>query len=290
MNKLTRHFRVLLSKLGLKKKYGLNGSFIELDYTHSLPDYQKEHPSYDRFLPHLVKYLPDNSVVIDVGANIGDTLVAMVGSNSSLEYISIEADDEFFSDLEKNAELLRATNEKLKITTVKQLVGIDVDDVSLAGSGGTKYAVPGGGQLKSKSLDKTLGELNIDQLSLSLLKTDVDGYDWDIIRSSYNVLKHCPYVFFECEYKNDSQLKEYKDLFDELITRGYTKFAFFDNYGQYICTTSAISHILELLAYVERQNLYNSTRTLYYYDILAHSLEHAQEFDRIIDDYNCRSV
>jgi len=39
-----------------------------------LPDDLKHHPKYDRFLPHKAKYIKSNESIIDIGANIVDTL------------------------------------------------------------------------------------------------------------------------------------------------------------------------------------------------------------------------
>jgi len=67
------------------------GVMIKLDSGHVLPAYKKEHINYDRFLPHLVGFINDeDSIVVDIGANYGDTLAALAISNSNLTYICIE--------------------------------------------------------------------------------------------------------------------------------------------------------------------------------------------------------
>ena len=286
LSKLDWYRRVIYSKLGVKRFYEINGFSISIDYMHRLPDYQKNHRDYDRFLPHLVKYLENDSLVIDIGANIGDTLAGMVGSNDKIEYLCIEAAKEFFDELEKNTENIKKQNTSLKIKIVKQLIGKDIDNVNLVGIGGTKHAVLGSGGIKSKSLFHILNDLNLKRERLALLKTDVDGFDWDVIRSSYELLSHNPYIFFECQYDNDEQLKNYKELFKELQVIGYSKFAFFDNYGNYICTLNDLDRAHELLSYIERQNFYKSTRTIYYYDVLVYSSNKVNETKQIIDEYN----
>jgi len=284
--KINWYNRIALAKLGLKRRYEINGADIEIDYTHRLPDYQKRHPFYDRFLPHFVKYLEDDSIVIDVGANVGDTLVGMVGSNENLQYICVEAADDFYNDLKKNADALKGKNGNLKISTVQQFVGMDIDDVSLTGKGGTKHAVIDGGSLKSKSLAAILGEMDVSKDKLSLLKTDVDGFDWDVIRSSYDLLGHHPYIFFECQYDTPNQVDSYKSMFVDLLERGYSGFAFFDNYGQYICSVGDMGDINDLLDYIKRQNFSSSTRTIYYYDVLVFSEDGRKTVAEVIEDYN----
>ena len=167
-------------------------------------------------------------------------------------------------------------------------MGRDITDVGLDGRGGTKHAVVGGGDIKSKTMTSILSDLSVQHSALSLLKTDVDGFDWDVIRSSYEVLKHNPYVYFECQYDNLEQLESYRELFSEMVAIGYSKFAFFDNFGQFILSTDNLTEVDELLDYVKRQNFHNSTRTYFYYDVLAYSIEKSREADSIIAEYNVR--
>lgn len=278
--------RVLLSPLGIKRRYIINNYSIKMGFNHRLPDYQNTHPYYDKFLPHIVQYLPNNTLVIDVGANVGDTLVGMLGTNDNLEYLCIEASDDFFFDLKKNVQFLISQNDKLHITIINEFVGRDVTDVSLEGKGGTKHAVMDGGDIKSKSMTSIFSDLAIDSSRLSLLKTDVDGFDWDVIRSSFEVLQHNPYVYFECEYDNLDKLESYKELFSEMVSIGYTNFAFFDNFGQFIVSTDNLTIVEELLDYVKRQKFNNSTRTYHYYDVLAYPQDKCDDVDLIIAEYH----
>jgi FkbM family methyltransferase len=284
---LWKFIRVVLTRIGIKRKYNIYGYTIDIDYSHLLPDYQNKHPRYDRFLPYFVNYLPEKSVVIDVGANVGDTLVGMVANNQNIEYLCIEASSEFFRSLEKNVELLKIRAPDIQVSLVNAFVGKNVDEVSLEGFGGTKHAVVGKGLIKSKPMHTILNEVKIGHERISLLKTDVDGFDWDVIRSSYTALSHNPYVFFEL-CGDIEQLGHYKDMFLELTMMGYSKFAFFDNYGQFIITTGDIKQICELIDYIGNQNFTQSTRTIYYYDVLAYTAEKDNEVISSINDYSSK--
>lgn len=286
LNKIERYKRVLLTFFGLKTRYQINNYSIQMDFSHRLPDYQSANPLYDKFLPHLVKYLPHDSVVIDVGANVGDTLVGMLGNNDKLEYLCIEASDNFFFELKKNVESLVVQNSQLRISIVNEFVGRDITGVGLHEAVGTAHAVIGGGDIKSRDMFSILSESGVEHSRLSLLKTDVDGFDWDVIRSSYDVLSNTPYVYFECFYDNLEQLKSYKELFSEMQSIGYSKFSFFDNFGQFILSTEDMNEVSELLDYVKRQNFYGYTRTYFYYDVLAYSSNKCEEVESIIAEYN----
>jgi FkbM family methyltransferase len=286
--KLNWYFRKLLTKLNIKRKYPIGNTYIKLDYNHTLPDNQLAFPYYDRFLPHFVKYLPANSSVVDVGANVGDTLIGMANANANLEYICIEADNNFFNDLKINVLTLLKQFPALKVRTVKQFVGKEIDNIileSAEGTGGTKSAKIGG-EIRSKCLDVILSECGIDVKNLSLIKTDVDGFDYDVIRSSYEAMSYKPFIYFECQYENPQQLDGYRVVFKELKDKGYERFAFFDNYGQYMCKVESIEEIHSLLSYIAKQNFKGGSRTIGYYDILAYSAASNDLVSRVLKDYN----
>ena len=279
--------RVIFTKIGIKRRYKMGGVYINLDYTHRLPDHQKSHRFYDRFLPHFVQYLPSGSTVVDVGANVGDTLVGMVGKKTDLEYVCIEAAPEFYNDLIDTLSNLKVQIPKLKVHTINKFVGKEIDNIKLEvseGSEGSMHATPGG-NIRSQTLTSILSDIGIDSNNLSLIKTDVDGYDYDIINSAYDVISKNPPLFFECFYDNEEQLNGYKNLFPDLKSRGYEKFSFFDNFGQYICTVESIEEINDLLNYIARQKFYGGTRSFHYYDILAFSDQNSEHIKKAMEDY-----
>lgn len=290
INKILKKFNhlknILLGKLNLYRVFKINEYSIQISYLHKLPDLQKIYPYYDKFLNHFVKYLPSNSIVVDVGANVGDTLLSMVSSNSKLEYLCIEPDDKFFFDLEKNIQILKKKNNTLMIKAVKELVGLEINNVSLSGSDSSKHAEPGKGLIKSKKLSTIFDELNLKSSRLSLLKTDVDGFDWDVINSSYDLLDSCPYLYFECFHSNEYQLNNYKKLFQNLKMKGYENFLFFDNFGKKISTVSDIKIVNELLEYTKRSHKQRSAGTIVYYDILAYNNNNYSLIEKIVNEYN----
>jgi FkbM family methyltransferase len=258
-------------------KYNVGRFEIKLPLGHLLPFYQSSHPRYDRFLPLLVKFLPESSAVVDVGANCGDSLASMASCNSSLHYICIEADKAFFSLLEENIALMRQSLPSLKVDALSKLIGKELDRAVLRGSGGTKQAVAaqaGAGLLKTTSLDTILLKILPDKEPISLLKTDTDGWDYDIISSASQAIKrHFPLIFFECQYSNEQQLGRFAKTVSWLFKLGYNSWFVFDNYGEFILETSCNNVVKELMDYVDRQNSGLTTRTFYYMDILVSRAE-----------------
>ena len=69
---------------------------------HLLSLYESIYPKYDRFLPNVIREIKENEVIIDIGANIGDTLFRLLNINSKPYYYCIEADNFFFEYIKKN--------------------------------------------------------------------------------------------------------------------------------------------------------------------------------------------
>ena len=165
LGKLNWFKRVVLAKAGVKRRYRIGNSYITLDFTHRLPDYQFSHPYYDRFLPHLVSYLPSHSVVIDVGANVGDTLVGMIGANSEIEYLLFG----HLGDCHLHFHLIPT----LEQNSISKIVYKNI--VSLSSSlGGVYSAEHGTGKRKRMDFLECYGQDAVDEVVES--KKSIDPY------------------------------------------------------------------------------------------------------------------
>jgi hypothetical protein len=163
---------------------------------------------------------------------------------------------------------MRARFPTATLTTVKALVGHDVSGVTLVGEAGTKQAVEGGDILSTR-LTRILKDLAIGDVRL--IKSDVDGYDFDVLRSCDETLDQGPMLFFECQFFNRAQYRGYLQMLTWLAQeKSYKGFFLFDNYGQYIMHHRHPSGIREVIDYVARQSLQSErTRAIFYLDILA---------------------
>lgn len=259
---------------------------ISLPPGHMLPIYQRDHIKYDRFLPHLCRYIESNKTVLDIGANVGDTLAAMIEKNPALEYVCVEPDDEFFSYLEKNIKKIEKSIPSASIKSVKALIGKYIENATLEGSSGTKHAITAQqfiGQ-KSVELDDLISDLTIS--NISLLKSDVDGYDWDVINSAELLLrKQHPLIFFECQYESELQKENYIKTINFLGSIGYCDWTIFDNFGSVIIRTGDIECIFQMMNYIWAQNCKQATRTIFYYDILAATNAELSIVDKALNDY-----
>jgi len=245
---------------------------------------------YDRFLPYLAKHLPPGSSVVDVGANCGDTLAALVCANSSLRYICIEADRSFFRLLEENKNRIKEAHRGATIILHRALVGKGIGNVALEGSAGTKraIAVPQGltndQSLRPLTLDSLLADESAEDVRL--LKSDVDGYDFDVLDSAVEVIgAHAPLLFFECDFRDDRQKDGYTRTILWLQSKGYVWWTIFDNFGALLMHTDCLDNVMQLLSYVWNQTLGRATRTIYYLDVLASKPSDADLVSLVLDEY-----
>jgi len=246
-------------------EYEIGGVRIRLPAGHRLPEYQSSHPWYDRFLPHFVSHLPPGTTVIDVGANCGDTLAAMASTRPDASYVCIEPDETFTSYLRENVARLQRAHAGLQVRSIPALVGKDVAGASLLGAGGTKHAVAGNA-IKSVTLDSLVDA----QTQVSLLKSDVDGFDYDVLRSAEQLLRaQHPILFFECFCETPEQEDGYASCFEWLSSLGYARWVVFDNFGQVISARATAEQVRDWADYVWRQARMPSTRTIYYLDLLC---------------------
>ena len=289
-NKLTLLLRIIRK---IKKKlralsnipitYQYKNFSIKLPADHYLPDLKKSYPKYDRFLPHLSKYILKNETIIDIGANVGDTLAGMAEQNSTVNYICIEPDDSFFYLLEKNIIRIKNSVKDLNVQTIKALVGKNISDVTLVGKNGTKCAViKKNGLIKSHLLD----EIILNKKNIRLLKSDVDGFDYDVLDSSMSIIeKNKPIIFFECHYDFEYQKLGYINTLRQLEIISYCYWIVFDNFGEVMVKTNDVSTIIQLIDYVWQQNIGKSSRSIYYYDILAVQKKDMVFIDRVLQEY-----
>jgi FkbM family methyltransferase len=199
--------------------------------------YNKLYPEYDKFISTIVKDLPKNTSVLDIGANVGDTVCRLIQSNKKLHYYCIEADDFFFNYLNLNTNNFKK-NFPYKIDLIKLLVGQKLQG-KLIGNHGTKSLLvdrknsDANKVIKSKKLDEIIIKYNIK--NISLIKCDVDGYDYNVIFSGINYIKkYTPDIFFEYHKLNKSSQVNYIRIINILFDIGYQNWTILNNYGKII--------------------------------------------------------
>ena len=261
-----------------------------LKNNHMIEKYQAQFPLYDRFLPYFCSFF--DGLVIDIGANIGDTSVAIFSQNDNCFIVGVEPDEDFFKHCIQTIEINHLTHRffgvQKFISTQRGSFIIEKDKTSSTGSINVS---------SSEDVDNTISFSELMSLipsekyrSFDMLKIDTDGFDWDVINSfteSNKKTDNPRFIFFEMQtfLNNDagkSQQREemsqnYTDAILKLKEKGYTQFSLFDNFGTYLMTTSSVDDIITLNKYVIRSQMKNNYSTIFYFDVLAYS-EQEKEF------------
>ena len=208
---------------------------------HSNPLYwsYREDQSLSLFMGHLAscveQWWPEGSI-IDVGANVGDTL-ALFRSVSHLPVLCVEGDDFAYSFLEKNSRQFP------HVRLAKQFLSDrnETVELKLEKKGWNTTLVPVNSTETGQSLQLLTLDALLDQIpdiqSVKLLKVDAEGYDMKILRGAKDILRtDRPVVLFELNAENIRALDESPgDFFDYLSGLGYFSYLFFDPFGDLLC-------------------------------------------------------
>ena len=110
-NRLRKRFRKP------KRYYDIDGFVLDMGEHHLLSAYQEDCPMFSRFIPYLgelgQKVRPTGGVIIDLGANVGDTAAAMI-KHTNANILCIEPTSAYYALLKKNILLLDPQGARIK--------------------------------------------------------------------------------------------------------------------------------------------------------------------------------
>ena len=243
-----------------------NGQCLICNFAHQLPFYQQQFPLYDRQLAKLCSYMHKQMHrkinIIDVGANVGDT-VLNIGLKDAF-YLCIEGDTNYSKFIKSN---LRKYN-----YTLEEVFLNDNDsscNYNIAASNGTGHLIHTEIQdhsVRLISLD-TLLEEKYTEKKIDLIKIDTDGFDFKVIRGAKQCMqKWHPLLFFEwdkafCKEQGEDPLS----IFPILDKLGYKECILFDNFGIVFANVDTNNTAL-LKSYIDNTIVDGLP---YYYDVLA---------------------
>jgi len=202
--------------------------------------------------------------VVDVGANVGDT-IAVIKSAVDVPVIGVEGDEISFQFLEKNIKQFS------NVSIVKTFLSDKSHDekVSFEKGGWNATIIPDqqeGKLVSFRTLDEVIASGGFDQAEIKLLKVDVEGFDTIVLRGAYETIeKHKPVLFFEYNGENMKAIKEeglptifsFKQL-------GYNRILFFDHKGNLVLATDMKNE--EVIAWMHTY-ISSQKNLLGYYDI-----------------------
>ncbi|MCR5746368.1 MAG: FkbM family methyltransferase [Lachnospiraceae bacterium] len=282
-------------RFGFNMTYNIDGFLIKLSNNHRLPKYQRLFPMYDRFVPYLGeladihrKRCVDDSnrgVIIDIGANVGDTLAAII-KHTEDNIICIEPVPQYYRLLVDN--IASMGNEyRDRVTTSNIFVGSnDVDNHVYECKYGTAHMVETDhkSDISTLSLETIISCNDVCPKKLDIIKVDTDGFDAQCIMSIGELLKDIdPLIFWENMIEDDSQYNSYCELALFLDENGYTDFYIFDNFGNLLIKTDTCG-LKSVNDYLVRIRHKHSGRSFYYVDVLAIK-NNCQAYQDVIDSY-----
>jgi FkbM family methyltransferase len=218
---------------------------------------------------------------VDVGANIGDT-AAVICSRFDVPVLCVEGNPAFWPYLEEN---VRRIGRQIEIE--RALIGAEAGERPL-----TLYTDPSGtGKLiaepgSSLVAFKTLAEALRDHPRFAapkLVKTDIDGFDFEVIRGARDLLKALrPILFLEyAPMETATGPTDGLECFRSLVEIGYDRFLVWDNYGHYLVhlTRLDFNKLVDLTFFLIANRRFGSA--IYHFDIAAFSPADNDVFDAV---------
>jgi len=238
-----------------KVKQIMVGEFLlQANADGKLDQYLSSFPNYSRNFSRLTaSILKDNlsAIIIDIGANIGDTVALIRSEGVKNRIICIEGNELYLDFLKTN------TKQFDQIDIVETFLSSGEDEIKgtvLTEMGTAKIVISNdGGSIPSQTLDAIVSKNQLK--NIKILKVDTDGFDVLILQGATKVItKEQPVIFFE--YDNHLNVSE-TSCFSFLISLrkyNYNKVLFYDNYGNFLMclSLSQENEIAQLDNYIKK--------------------------------------
>lgn len=211
------------------------------------------------------KFIQKGDLVIDIGANIGDTTVPMaIAAGKEGLTLGFDPNPYVFTILEANAKL---NKDKTNIFPVLNAISTKEEEFYFISSeatfanGGispTKESIHGKficpDKIKGVNLLDYLKKNHKDQLGkLSFIKIDTEGYDKEILKSIADLIKeYKPNLVAESFGKSSNEAKE--ELFNVISMHGYRLF-YFEDFAME-AKTQEIKTAQEMTLWKKTMNIY----------------------------------
>lgn len=278
---LPRQARSAVKKImcKLRRPHTIGRYTIHLPMDSRILSYKRAYHLYDSALADIARAVRakyPNLHAIDIGANVGDT-AALIRRYSEIPVLCIEGDPLLFPILTENAAILGP-----EVTIERSFVGLDGQavDPSLIGDLGRTASLVAAtkqeGTIKLRSLESILKDHPTFR-SAKLLKTDAEGYDFDILRQSSELIRNSkPVIFFEYDpHFRPTEPNAGLATMNMLTEAGYSDFIYYDNFGNFLVHVKAehLSVLSDLHNYLASNRAFGIA--IYYFDVCAFHREDA---------------
>lgn len=262
------------------RPYRIEGAEITLPPGHLLDWYQRLHPLYDRFLPFLAGNMNRTSVVLDIGANIGDSAIPFL--RHGMVTWCVEPAQEFVGYLRSN---LAANNLEDKAPVIECMITQDASNLHLKVERGTAFRSSEGANDKAGNA-MTLDELLNRMGSVDLIKSDTDGFDHDVLRSGLTqIARLTPMIFFENTCTPENR-KAHEEVYEDLEKIGYQHVCIFDNKGNILAANASWEKLREFNDSILNGKLHG----IPYLDVFTATAKHGSFLKDVIERYRTFSA
>jgi FkbM family methyltransferase len=252
------------------------GRPLRMPLSHELPHNVRTHPRYSRNVGVLARAVADTGlphVLIDVGANVGDTVAFVLEQVPDMQILCIDADSRY-------VELLRENTARLDgVRTIGPLLLADTSD-GVSGrvetTDGTGRVVTTVDRTPSATLDDVLaGEATFAHASI--LKSDTDGFEGKVLRGAIGLLRAARPVL-HIEYDPRLLAAAGTDgcaLLAWLAELGYERAVVYDNLGDALTTCTVAGTTMGDL------HRYALGKATLYYDLVIAAADKAELIDAV---------
>lgn len=239
---------------------------------HQLINYLNEFPEYSQNIGRIAKIIKakyNDLCVIDIGANIGDTVI-FIKNETNCPILAIEGDNLYFNYLVSNTQDIEG------VTLCNAFLGeFDVSEKVVI------KKLQGTAKISNEVLGEHIDFFKLDTIlqknkafnHAKLLKIDTDGYDIKILNGSSEFIKRAnPIIFLEYDINFYSSVDILLEFLKSLARLGYSQIVAYDNFGNYFLKIAINDYSLltQLTQYIK------NSITIYYYDFC---IFHEEDFD-----------
>lgn len=193
--KLSRHLRAMV---GRDVSYSINGLAVRLPPSHLLPLYQKRNPRYDTyFLAFFSSIYREGRPfqVVDIGANVGDTALAVLSVAPDARILCVEGSPSFIPYLLANTAPYEEVQVLQSFVTTGYGTWIALDDGSTGHLALVNHDSPPS-ESDFITAEDLLSLLNPG--GITIWKTDTDGFDIAIVAAAFDqIVEHCEVIWME---------------------------------------------------------------------------------------------
>ena len=264
-------------------EFSLAGSTLQLPLSSPLPEFHRQSPPYSMNIGEVARLVADlgGRTMIDVGANVGDSVAIVKARAPEMAILCVEADPVYLPFLEANTArwadveiagpVLLADRSDVRSGALRRTAGTSRFDASAAGS------------CVATTLDDLLRQ-RTRFATPALLKSDTDGFEGHVLSGAHSLLStSAPVLFLEYDpVLLDAAGSNGLRVLATLRDLGYERIAFYDKFGLLVarCSLSDVGLIADLHAYAAE----NPIRGVDHFDVVVATAAYRSVVDNLRPD------